>query len=271
MPRNSPDLIAFDRVFSSLFSGKAYSKDVPDGISHEDFVAAFRKFGAFSSGIGINYIEETSLKRPRNISFIPPSAASQALAGAAIVGCRIPTTVVIRAADGRRFQLHDLLPMRLSFRVLLWVGDITKSEPKKRAQEQLGPTRSLTCECDEGSGTSHPLSTLSGLLRISIMASPTVSQVGWQLPESMRMFGDNRGWEKVRTFVGETQRGSCVSHCLVSFRSLPMTLPTTVRGSSSKEEKRTSHLALIRTRAQLSSFDPIIMWQPSWLWTIPLY
>ncbi|UZJ57598.1 hypothetical protein CBS101457_006918 [Exobasidium rhododendri] len=190
------DLIAFDRIFAKLFSGKAASAEVKDGISHEDFVAAFRKFGAFSSGIGINYSEANEEgKFPSNLLFLNPSAAEQALASKVTVGVRIPTAVIIRAADARRFQLHDLLPMRLSFRLLLWVGDITKDEPKRRAIEVLGPIVEKVLKQYTRKGARWD----SIIEVISIMSSPTASQAGWHLPESMQMFGDNRGWEKILT------------------------------------------------------------------------
>lgn len=51
--RIAQDLIEFDRKFSRLFSGRP-AKDVMDaeGISMDDFKAAFEKGNMFASGIG---------------------------------------------------------------------------------------------------------------------------------------------------------------------------------------------------------------------------
>ncbi|OCH85883.1 hypothetical protein OBBRIDRAFT_784167 [Obba rivulosa] len=105
------DLIAFDKKFSALFSGKPRTDDNEDGVSHEEFVEAFQTFGAFTSGIGIHY---------------PPSAivdpTHQAAARNLVVGQRMLPHVFVRAADAHPVELHDLLPADARFKLLVFTG-----------------------------------------------------------------------------------------------------------------------------------------------------
>ncbi|QRW10735.1 phenol 2-monooxygenase [Ceratobasidium sp. AG-Ba] len=87
------DLIAFDRKFSALFSGKAQTADNSDGVSHHQFVEVFQTFGAFTSGIGIHYAPS---------AIVDPS--HQALATKLIVGKRFVPQTVIRTADAHPIQ-----------------------------------------------------------------------------------------------------------------------------------------------------------------------
>ncbi|KAI5120431.1 hypothetical protein M0805_009893 [Coniferiporia weirii] len=107
------DLINFDKKFSALFSGKPRTEDNQDGVSHEEFLAAFQTFGGFTSGIGIHY---------------PPSAITnatpQSLATNLNIGTRMPPQIVLRAADARPFELQDLLPSDTRFKLVVFAGDL---------------------------------------------------------------------------------------------------------------------------------------------------
>ncbi|TCD71733.1 hypothetical protein EIP91_005499 [Steccherinum ochraceum] len=117
------DLIDFDKQWSALFSGKPRTEENQDGVAHEDFLNAFQKFGAFSSGVGVHYAP-SMLTQPTH----------QGLSQNQIIGTRILPHVFIRAADARPFEIQDLLPADTKFKVLVFVGDITKSEQLERVK-----------------------------------------------------------------------------------------------------------------------------------------
>ena len=87
-------------------------------------VANFRMYqtvGNFTSGIGVHY---------------SPSVAVvdkyQSLATNLIIGERIPPQVFIRGADGRAFELQDLLPADVRYKVLVFTGDLDDSLQQER-------------------------------------------------------------------------------------------------------------------------------------------
>lgn len=106
------DLIAFDRKFSALFSGKAQSAGNADGVSHHQFVNVFQTFGGFTSGIGIHYAPST---------IVEPT--HQPLASKLIIGQRLIPQTIIRSADARPFEIQDLIPSDIRFKVLVFAGN----------------------------------------------------------------------------------------------------------------------------------------------------
>ncbi|KAG6850666.1 hypothetical protein H0H93_010394 [Arthromyces matolae] len=77
-------------------------------------VYAFRKFGGFTSGIGICY-QESSIVYARH----------QAVASGLVVGKRVPSQQLTRIADGRPFELQNLLPSDTRFKLLVFTGDLS--------------------------------------------------------------------------------------------------------------------------------------------------
>ncbi|KAG6841243.1 hypothetical protein C0991_000527 [Blastosporella zonata] len=75
---------------------------------------AFHAFGGFTSGLGIRY-QESSIVSCRN----------QELATGLILGKRLPGQRLVRAADGRVFELQSLLPADTRFKLLVFTGDIS--------------------------------------------------------------------------------------------------------------------------------------------------
>ncbi|KAK7056500.1 hypothetical protein VNI00_003056 [Paramarasmius palmivorus] len=114
-------LINFDKKFAKLFSGKPQSELNMDGVSHEEFLQAFQTFGGFTSGIGVHY-EESSIVNTRY----------QHLAANLTIGERVPPQILLRAADGRPFDIQDLLPSDTRFKVLVFTGD--SSDPAQLAK-----------------------------------------------------------------------------------------------------------------------------------------
>lgn len=115
------DLIAFDKKFSTLFSGKPLSEENSDGVSHEQFLKTFQMFGGFTSGIGVHYNPSVAVN-DRN----------QELASGLVIGERVPPQKFLRAADAWPFELQDLLPSDFRFKLLVFVGDL--SDPIQQAK-----------------------------------------------------------------------------------------------------------------------------------------
>ncbi|KAF9224076.1 hypothetical protein BS17DRAFT_732840 [Gyrodon lividus] len=106
------DLIAFDKTFSTLFSGKPLTSDNIDGVSHEQFLKAFQTFGGFTSGIGVHYGPSVAV-----------TDAHQSLASNLIIGERVPPQKFVRAADAWPYELQDLLPSDFRYKLLVFTGD----------------------------------------------------------------------------------------------------------------------------------------------------
>ncbi|KAL0953947.1 hypothetical protein HGRIS_005108 [Hohenbuehelia grisea] len=117
------DLIAFDKKFSALFSGKPRTQEYQDGVSHEEFISAFQTFGGFTSGIGIRYAGSAIT-----------DYAHQGCAHNLNIGQRMPPHVFPRAADSRPVELQDLLPSDTRFRILIFAGDTCLPEQQAKLE-----------------------------------------------------------------------------------------------------------------------------------------
>jgi hypothetical protein len=85
--------------------------------------SVFQTFGGFTSGIGIHYAP-SPLTDPSH----------QALAPNLIIGQRMLPAVLIRAADARAYNLHDLLPANTLWKMLLFVGDVSREDGRRTVQ-----------------------------------------------------------------------------------------------------------------------------------------
>ncbi|KAF8628701.1 hypothetical protein AX17_005924 [Amanita inopinata Kibby_2008] len=125
------ELIAFDKKFAKLFSGKPRTQANQDGVSHEEFLNAFRMFGRFTSGIGVHYADSAIV-----------NSQHQQYAQNLVIGERVPPQILLRAADGRPTELQDLVPSDTRFKVLLFAGDTFIPEQAQKVrhltQELLG-------------------------------------------------------------------------------------------------------------------------------------
>ncbi|RDB15345.1 Phenol 2-monooxygenase [Hypsizygus marmoreus] len=115
------DLIIFDKQWAELFSGRPRTDDNQGGVSHEDFLKAFKAFGGFTSGIGICYAESELI-----------NTTHQSFTKNLIIGKRLPPQIVVRAADLRPFELQDLLPSDARFKVLVFAGDTIQPSQRMR-------------------------------------------------------------------------------------------------------------------------------------------
>ncbi|PAV19767.1 hypothetical protein PNOK_0470100 [Pyrrhoderma noxium] len=106
-------LIDFDRKWSKLFSGKPRTDDNKDGVTHEEMMKAYETFCGFTSGTGIVYSPSTIT----NVS-------NQHLAAPLTIGMRMPSTILVRAADAAVTDLQDLLPSDTRFKLLIFTGNL---------------------------------------------------------------------------------------------------------------------------------------------------
>ncbi|OCB87643.1 hypothetical protein A7U60_g5169 [Sanghuangporus baumii] len=117
------DLIDFDRKFAKLFSGKPRTEENHDGVTHDEFLAAFQQFGGFSTGIGIQY-SPSQLTHPDN----------QPLAVQIEIGKRMPPQIVLSAANGRPYELQDFLPSDTRFKIVVFAGDLDAQVQRGRVE-----------------------------------------------------------------------------------------------------------------------------------------
>jgi len=120
------DLIAFDKTFSTLFSGKPLTSDNIDGVSHVEFLKAYQTFGGFTSGIGVHYGPSVAV-----------TDAYQSLASNLVIGERVPPQKFVRAADAWPFELQDLIPSDFRYKLLVFTGDFNDASQKERVKSMV--------------------------------------------------------------------------------------------------------------------------------------
>ncbi|CCM01337.1 uncharacterized protein FIBRA_03386 [Fibroporia radiculosa] len=117
------DLINFDKKFSALFSGKPRTEENQEGVSHEEFIQAFRTFGMFTSGIGVHY-------GPSMLT----NATHKKVASNLNIGQRMPSHIFVRPADARPIELQDVLPADTRFKLVVFAGAVTEPAQKARVE-----------------------------------------------------------------------------------------------------------------------------------------
>lgn len=99
------ELIAFDRDFSSMFSGQiGASEDGAGRLTHDEFLGVFSKGNGFTSGCGIEYPENMTVDRTIEED---PIHGTDYLSGLLRPGRRLLNVKAKRHADGYRRDLQD--------------------------------------------------------------------------------------------------------------------------------------------------------------------
>ncbi|EJC99951.1 uncharacterized protein FOMMEDRAFT_92013 [Fomitiporia mediterranea MF3/22] len=130
------DLIDFDRKFAALFSGKPRSEENQEGVTHDQFLAAFQTFGGFTSGIGIQYSPSLLTVPSSSISSSTTATSSSTLATHLDVGTRFPPQVVLNTANGRPHEIQDSLPSDGRWKLIVFTGNLGEEEgARRRVQE----------------------------------------------------------------------------------------------------------------------------------------
>jgi phenol 2-monooxygenase len=126
-------LIAFDRRFSHMFSGRP-AKDIADeaGISMEEFKRTFEKGNIFTSSISVKYGNNVLVD-----STGKPEVAFRMPFGGLQLGMRFPSSQVACQADATPTQLGDALKSDGLWRLIVFAGEVTRPSAKERL-ERLG-------------------------------------------------------------------------------------------------------------------------------------
>lgn len=99
------ELIAFDKEFSSMFSGKIGTEgEGSAGLTHEQFLEVFSTGNGFTSGCGIEYPETSLVEKNTPEGLV---RGSDYLSGVLKPGRRLLNVRVKRHADGYRRDLQD--------------------------------------------------------------------------------------------------------------------------------------------------------------------
>lgn len=101
------ELIAFDKEFSSMFSGKIGAGDGQESLTHEQFLEVFSTGNGFTSGCGIEYPENLLVEKAILDGVVQ---GTDYLSGVLRPGRRLLNVKVKRHADGVRRDLQDGLP-----------------------------------------------------------------------------------------------------------------------------------------------------------------
>lgn len=129
----------------------------------------FQTFGAFTSGIGVHYAPSSIV-----------NTKHQAIARNVIIGQRMPPRILIRAADSRPYDIHDLLPSDSRYKVLIFTGDTSDAS-------QLTKVRSLATEMGKSSGFVAQLTKIGASPDIISISSTKKTNVRYNdLPELFR-------------------------------------------------------------------------------------
>ncbi|KAL1678879.1 FAD binding domain-containing protein [Schizophyllum commune] len=109
------DLIAFDKMYAKMFSGRPPSNANATGVTHDEFYRVYKNSSSFTSGVSITYAP----------SMITRTSHGDCASGVT-VGARFPPHVFVRAADAMPVNIHDLLTANGRFKVLVFAGDYTR-------------------------------------------------------------------------------------------------------------------------------------------------
>lgn len=114
-------LIDFDRAFSSMFSGKiGASEDGVSALTHEEFMQVFSRGNGFTSGCGVEYPENMTVKRDLSDE-INPVSGTDYLSGVLRPGRRLLNVRLVRHADGYHRDLQDGELMAHTSKLCFWL------------------------------------------------------------------------------------------------------------------------------------------------------
>ncbi|PMD54150.1 phenol monooxygenase [Hyaloscypha bicolor E] len=113
------ELIAFDKEFSSMFSGKIGAGDGQECLTHEQFLEVFSTGNGFTSGCGIEYPENLLVEKASSEGIVH---GRDYLSGILRPGRRLLNVKVKRHTDGARRDLQDDFPSTGRFRILCFTS-----------------------------------------------------------------------------------------------------------------------------------------------------
>ncbi|KZT06658.1 uncharacterized protein LAESUDRAFT_147053 [Laetiporus sulphureus 93-53] len=152
---------------------KIHELDALDGAYPEEYVRLLQRQRMFATGIGLEY--RSRLTENTFQSLIP----------GLLLGQRIPPGDILRYHDWNPCDLQDLLPYSLSFKLILFPGDVIENIPRHRLLDFLSVL--------EGTLTAHIGKELevAAILNVKKAAFQTLPQLSEILP-STRIYLDDR-------------------------------------------------------------------------------
>ncbi|KAL4874502.1 FAD binding domain-containing protein [Aspergillus karnatakaensis] len=116
---NAKRLIDFDRKFSTGFSDKVGTAESTSGLSHAEFVDLFSTGCGFTSGCGVEYVENLAVDKGGSASSgCPVVTGSDYLAGILRPGHRLLNIKMKRFADGWHRDIQDDLASTGRLRII---------------------------------------------------------------------------------------------------------------------------------------------------------
>jgi len=208
--RIAQDLIDFDHKFSRLFSGRP-AKDAADeaGVSMSVFKEAFEKGNMFASGIAVDYGKNVLVAKPGSAvdqgdgTDVGPESqggrnivGKQDLATGIKLGMRFPSFQVLNQSDARPWQFAQWLKADGRFRVVLFAGDVTKSEQKGRVETFCSALEPIVQKYTPQNAPKHAVIDI-----LTIHSAERQSVDIFSFPELLRPFDDKKGWDYDSIFV----------------------------------------------------------------------
>ena len=192
--RNAHDLIEFDHRLSRLYS----EKNVPIA----EFKEAFMKGQMFATGTTVDYNGSPLVAKAEPAHSVngvngatngvskPAPTAKQELAPGVSLGKRMPSHKVLNQSDARPWHLAEFLKADGRFRVIIFAGDVTKSEQKKRLENFVD---GLEAPLKRVTPADAPVHSVIDVL--TVHAAPRASVDIFTFPELLRPFDDQTGWD----------------------------------------------------------------------------
>ncbi|KAJ5910500.1 hypothetical protein N7504_005143 [Penicillium tannophilum] len=206
-------LIAFDRRFSRLFSGRP-AKDVMDeeGISMDEFKQAFVKGNEFASGVAVDYaasvliVKETDDEGQGNGTDLVNSKKHQVISKPELatkidIGKRMPSFKVLNHADARPWHLQELLKSNGRWRIIVFPGQLTNPlnmQRLKKLGESLGTPGSFIYQYTPSGNEID-----SVIEVLTVHYGPRAGIELLDLPEAFHPHHGDMGWDYWKVFVDE--------------------------------------------------------------------
>lgn len=212
--RIAQDLIAFDRRFSCLFSGRP-AKDVMDeeGISMDVFKEAFVKGNMFASGIAVDYgasvivaKEGDSKKQGDGTEVLGQQQyrvySQQKLASNVRVGMRMPSFKVLNQSDARPWHFQELLRSNGTWRLVVFAGDIKDAQQRGRIEALGGKLGAADSFLKRFTPSGQRYDSVIEVL--TVHASPRQDITIFDLPEAFRPWDQEAGWDYWKVHVDDS-------------------------------------------------------------------
>ncbi|KAL8778975.1 MAG: hypothetical protein Q9213_007160 [Squamulea squamosa] len=201
------ELIEFDQTWSRLWS-KSLAKGAADdaAVPTDEFQQAFQKQRLFSSGTAVEYAPNSLIagQQPIDQQHDQSGRAKQHLANKVPLGQRFPSFQAIKHCDARPWRLGTLLKADGRFHIVLFAGDVSKTEQMQRVHGFAGRLVTsavpLLQRCVRNGGQKAVYHTVNIL---TIHSAPRQEVELSAFPDLLFPFDEDEGWDYDRIFVDE--------------------------------------------------------------------